>query len=262
MADEFSFASSIAPQETPFEFSSRQFVYIPDNNNSSYPSGQIIFDLAGLSNSGKFVDFKQSFLTIPVVLNVNCSAGAFATANVENAFAMSLKNHVFQLINSMSLEITNNSVVNLTNFSNLDINYKILNSISSEELQNLAPSILFGKDTAESITYTSAASLQGLGECNNTIKQTAFSPTGGWGTTSYTQNQGRASRMLYTSFDPASANAANFTSAGLMGSAGKNYTAYTTTNITTYVMATLPLRFLHDIFDKLPLAKGIYARLI
>jgi len=120
MADEYTFATSVAPQETDFEFSNRQYVWIPDNNNSSYPSGQVIYDLAGLSNSGKFVDYTQSFLTVPLVLNVNVSAGA-GTASVENAFAASLKNHVLQLVNSISVEITNNSVVNLSNYSNLFI---------------------------------------------------------------------------------------------------------------------------------------------
>ena len=127
MADEFTWASSVSPQDTDFQFDSRQYIFVPDQNSQSYPNGQISLDLAGLSNSGKWIDWKQSFLTIPLVLNINSSAVAFATANTENAFAASLKNHVYHLIHSMSLQITNNDVVNLTSFSNLDINYKILN---------------------------------------------------------------------------------------------------------------------------------------
>ena len=69
-----------------------------------------------------------------------------AAASAENNFAASLKNSVFQLISSMSVQLTNNDIVNLTNFSNLDINYKILNRLSTDEVENLAPSILFSKD--------------------------------------------------------------------------------------------------------------------
>ena len=155
MADEYDFASSLAPQGTDFQFDSRQFVYIPDQNNGSYPNSQVTFDLAGLSNSGKWISWKDSNLVIPLVLNVNCSAGTFSGATAENNFCASLKNSVFQLISSMSVELTNNSIVNLTNFSNLDINYRLLNRISSEEMENLAPSILFSKDSAESITSVS-----------------------------------------------------------------------------------------------------------
>ena len=126
MADEYTFAKSLTPQGTEFEFDTRQFVYINDQNNGSYPNGQISFDLAGLSNSGKFVDWSQTNIVIPLILNVNSSTGSFSTANIENAFSASLKNSALQLIQSIDVQITNNSVVNLTNFSNLDISYKLL----------------------------------------------------------------------------------------------------------------------------------------
>ena len=190
MADEYTFAKSLAPQDTDFEFDTRQFIYIPDQNNSSYPNGQVQFDLAGLSNSGKFIDWSQSFIQVPLVLNVNSSAGAFSGTSAENNFAASLKNHVYQLVHSMDIQLSNNSICNLTSFSNLDINYKILNKMSTEEIENLAPTILFGKDTAESITYKSAASASGLGEQNNVIDETALSTANGWG---YTQNKGSPS---------------------------------------------------------------------
>ena len=261
MADEYTFAKSLTPQGTEFEFDTRQFVYINDQNNGSYPNGQISFDLAGLSNSGKFVDWSQTNIVIPLILNVNSSTGSFSTANIENAFSASLKNSALQLIQSIDVQITNNSVVNLTNFSNLDISYKLLNRISSEELANLAPSILFGKDTAESITYNSTFNANGLGECNNVIADTIFSPSGGWGAT-YTTNKGRQDRMKYTSFDPAATQAAKFTNTTITNNSGKNYATYSTSNNTFYITATIPLRFIHDLFDKLPLIRGAYVRLL
>ena len=54
MADETAFNLSTNPQETLFQFSSRQYTYIPDQNSGSYPNGSIVFDLASLANSGKF----------------------------------------------------------------------------------------------------------------------------------------------------------------------------------------------------------------
>ena len=201
MADLYSLQSTLAPQSPEFVFSERQVVYVPDSNNGSYPSGVVSFDLTSLANQSKWLDLQQSFISIPLVMQLKASGGAFSTANVENAFAMSLKNHVFQLLHSMSLEIGNNSVVNLTNFANVDINYKILNSFSEDDVQNLGSSILFGGlDTPESVNYQGADAPNGLGECNNTIKQTVFTSAGGYGTTSMTQNKGRLERMKYTSF--------------------------------------------------------------
>ena len=96
----------------------------------------------------------------------------------------------------MSLEVGNNSVVNLTNFANIDINYKILNSFSQDDVKNLGPSLLFGGlDTPESVSYKGVDAPEGLAECNNKIKETVFTSAGGYGTTSYTQNKGRAERI-------------------------------------------------------------------
>ena len=261
--DETTFQHSLDPQETEFEFSNRQFAWLPDSNNSSYANGQIVFDCASLANSGKFIDWSQSYLTIPLVLDVNLSA--VTTAAVENVFAASLKNGYHQLINSLSVEITNNSVVNLTNFSNIKINYDLLSTCSREDELNFLPSMNFVKDTAESLIYRKDANAMGYGECNNTIAQSLFTPVSGWGKTSFTQNQGRLQRMVSTSFDPSTALnavAANYTSQTATSLAVKNYATQNTTDMVYYILATIPLKVIHDIFKKLPLTKGMYARII
>ena len=181
--DETSFANSLSPQETEFEFSSRQYAWLPDSNNGSYSNGQVIFDCASLANSGKMVDWSQAYLTIPLVLNVNLGTNTVATA--ENVFAASMKNGFHNLINSLSCEVTNNSVINLTNMSNLAINYKLLTTCSKEDEQNFLPSINFVKDNAESIYYQPDANKTGFGECNNTIASQVFNPASGWGQTAF-----------------------------------------------------------------------------
>ena len=120
--DEFAFYNSQNEQKTEFIFNNVQQVYIPDQNSGSYPNGQVVFDLASLSNSGKYIDFQNSYITVPLVMNLNVTASTASSA--ENAFAASLKNGFHQLINSMSVEVTNAQVVNLTNLSNLDIHYR------------------------------------------------------------------------------------------------------------------------------------------
>jgi hypothetical protein len=261
--DETTFQHSLDPQQTEFEFSNRQFAWLPDSNNSSYANGQIVFDCASLANSGKFIDWSQSYLTIPLVLDVNLSAAT--TASVENVFAASLKNGYHQLINSLSVEITNNSVVNLCNFSNIKINYDLLSTCSREDELNFLPSLNFVKDTAESLIYRKDATSAGYGETNNIIAQTVFNPTSGWGKTAFTQNQGRLQRMVNTSFDPSTtlnALTSNYTSQTATTLAVKNYATQNTTDMVYYILATIPLKVIHDIFKKLPLTKGMYARII
>ena len=101
--DEFAYYNAQNEQKNEFLFQNVQHVWCPDQNNGSYPNGQILFDLASLSNSGKYIDFQQSYIVVPLVVTTICTA---STANaVENAFMTSLKNGYHQLINSMSVEI-------------------------------------------------------------------------------------------------------------------------------------------------------------
>jgi hypothetical protein len=262
MADLYTFQSSTTPIEHPYLFQSRQFTFVPDSNSGNYPNGAVVFDLASLSNSGRWLDLKQSYVTIPLVLSVQGNAALTVTA--ENAFAASLKNGYHQLINSLSVELTNNQIVNLTSFSNLDINYKLLTKTSYEDLQNFGSSIGFQKDTTEGILYRSVADPNGLGECNNKIQQTLFTTSNGWGVNGMNFNQGRINRMLNTSYDPLATEQAKFTTAALLQQAGKNYVDRTTSTsyINYYILATIPLRILHDAFEKLPLMRGAYFRLI
>ena len=197
--DEFSYYNRQQEIKSEFIYSNAQHVYVPDQNSGSYPNGQVLFDLASLSNSGKYIDFQQSFIEVPLVMNLNMPS---STGDKENVFACSLKNGFHQLINSMSVEITNCQVVNLTNFSNLDINYRILSTCSREDELNFLPSINFHKDTAESIYYTDVSGATGLGESNNIIKQNLWDSGNGWGAKGWNTNAGRLQRELNTSFDP------------------------------------------------------------
>ena len=202
---------------------------------------------------------------MPLVATTVLTAGA---ASAENAFMTSLKNGYHQLINSMSVEITNAQVVSLTNFSNLDINYKLLTTSSVEDERNFLPSINFHKDTAESIMYAGAAGTVGVGEYNNVIKQSLWTSGTGWGKTGWNCNSGRLKRMLNTSFDPVNAlygsGGAKLVNENATKAVGKNYytTASTATDNVHYILATIPLKIIHDLFKKMPLVKGAYVRLI
>lgn len=261
--DEFAYHNSTQENENEFLFQNRQFIYVNDQNNSTYPNGQVQFDLASLSNGGKFIDWSQSFVAVPLVMNVNFTS--LGAQNAENIFVASLKNGFHNLINSMSVEITNCQTVNLTNLSNLDINFRLLTSSGISDERNFLPSINFAKDSAETITYqgTGTANGTGLGECNNVIKQSVFTSATGYGATGFgSSNVGRVERIRNTSFDPSGCTQSVYTSLASLNASGKNYVKQTgTTDVTYYILATIPLKICHDIFRKLPLTKGMYMRL-
>lgn len=263
--DEFAFYNSQQEQKNEFIFQNSQYVYCPDQNSGSYPNGQVVFDLASLSNSGKFIDFQSSHITVPLVMDITNTLQA--GNNAQNLFSASLKNGYHQLINSMSVEITNAQVVNLTNFSNLDINYRLLTTSSLEDERNFLPSINFHKDTAESIYYSDVKSASGIGESNNVIANSNFTTTDGWGASFINHNDGRLKRCFNTSFDPADSSIGSekfkLVNASTVKTSGKNFAEKTgNTSVQYYILATIPLKIIHDLFKNLPLTRNMYMRLI
>ena len=256
ISDKFTFQNSLETDENDYVFDSKQFVYVPDQNNGSYPSGQIRFDATALSNSGKMFDPLQSFITVPLVLQVS---GTFAQSGA-NVFAASLKNGYHNLINSISVELGNNQIVNTTNLTNLDINYQLLTTMTQDSLQNFGSSIGFSPDTHTSIGYAAAANANGVGEYNNVITDALFAANGSFSGTKNAINSGRAERMMSTSFDPATLSFPSI-NAARCNSSGKSYSVTNIANVLNYyILATIPLRILHDVFRKLPLMRNAYFR--
>ena len=199
-------------------------------------------------------------------MNVNFT-GSTAVPDNADVFAASLKNGFHQLINSMSVEITNAQVINLTNLSNLDIHYKLLTTCSREDELNFLPSTNFHKDTAESLFYYDTSGAFGFGEANNIIEQSNFAPSTRWGNSGWNSNSGRLARQLNTSFDPINgmngSGQTGLTSENACKNVGKNYCIINgNTDVNHYILATIPLKIIHDLFKKLPLTKGMYMRLI
>ena len=193
MADAYSISQSLADQDNDFLTNSRNFVWINDSNNGSYQN-QVVFDLASISNSGRYFDATQSFIVIPLVMTLTSTAGDINNTSFENNFALSYKNSFANLVHSMHVEITNNAVVSTMAYSNQAMTFGLLTKLSADDVVSLAPSLNFGMDTALGIKYNVAASTSGLGDTNNSIASTLFNPTSGYGQTLWNQNAGRFER--------------------------------------------------------------------
>ena len=197
-------------------------------------------------------------------MTLNSIASQMNNTTGENNFAASLKNGYHQLIHSMNAELGNNSVVSTSSYTNMAINYQLLTGMSREDEQNFGTTIGFSKDEALSLRYLAAANPPGLGEVNNVITRPNFDPAAGYGASAYLQNQGRLNRMINsTSYDVAMENTENL--AQVIAS-GKNFSqrdatvqnpgAGTGTVVNYYIIATIPLHILCDLFAKMPLVKG------
>lgn len=150
-------------------FVSKQWSYIIDSNSGVYLSSQVTIDTSSWSNSGKFVDWAECYLTIPMVMVAYPTAAIAGWDAWDASWLVGIKNGHHQLIDSMSVDIQNSSVLQLTRFTNIYANYRMLTSMAATELKNIAPSIGFFPDTSDSFGYSAAASPSGQGSTNNLV---------------------------------------------------------------------------------------------
>ena len=136
MADEYVFNASQNQTGTDsFIYKDKQFVWIQDTNNGSYQSSQVVFDLTSFSNAGKTLSLAESFIVIPLGIDMTLPNNVTLKNSAENAYAVSLKNSVLHLIHSLELQLSNNTIIPIQPYLNELRNFEILTSFSGEDVQ-------------------------------------------------------------------------------------------------------------------------------
>ncbi len=216
------------------------------------------------------------------------------------SWSVGIKNGHHQLIHSFSCEINNSSVAQLVPYTNLYVSYKLMTSLSANELHTVAKSIGFYPDTPDSFNFNSSASYDGKGVSNCRVfgfeklypnqsgqiigvDTTAGNVQGAYTngdpvdfaylatlptshTTITSANFGLYQRCKMLAFDPD--RYTNFITSASCGTLLKNYyytnsggTTNTNAKVWQYI-ARIRLKDLHDVFDKLGLVRGLYMRFI
>lgn len=270
MADTLLFEQSTEQQGTPEPFISRQVVQVLDQNGGNY-NGQIQIDTSSLSNSGKYASYGEAYLVIPLVTRLTATGATAggALTGVDCPLGVGLKCGSHQLIHSLSVSYNNSDVVQLTPYNNFYVQYKLMSSMSWDDVRKIGPSIGFYPDTADTFYYRVGAGgttgdRSGYGMCNNRNY-----PYGGAVTSTSTG---------LTAADTAAPNA------GLLQRQRWNNVSHDTAPITTlmdetnakalgknlymeddgtyskvwYTLAKIRLKDLHSFFEQLPLVKGAF----
>ena len=169
-SDSVIFTESINNDSSQSEMTDKQFLYVNDNNNSNY-SSQIVFDTTPLSTNGGYISWMESFLSIPLVLQIE-SPGITALTNLD--FAVGLKSGFWQILNSITVELNGSNIVQQVSLINVISSFRANTSWSQDSLKNWGSVCGFYPDTAPSWLYCSAVQSQtnslspnGTGICNN-----------------------------------------------------------------------------------------------
>jgi hypothetical protein len=275
--DKTIFDSAISSEDMKKYISSKEMVWVQDQNGGSYVN-QFILDTSVLANTQRWCDFSEAYLEIPYT--ITCKSSVDNAANV-NAFALGLKNGTHQLIDSIQVDYNNTNVVQLQSNLNAFVNFKMMSSFSEDDLKKHGPKLIFSPDSAGSFVYNVNATpgRNGWGVCNNgvsSLAQTyALGQTAGNANSLQTYNTGFYNRLLETSY-PALTAAYGYGALPILGTTaaasatklntmGKNYVSDNAGAAAARVwqwniLATIRLKDLSDFFAKLPIVRGAMLR--
>ena len=131
MSDTMVFEMASSSEASPNIFLRRDFVAIQNNNNQNYSSNQLTIDTSQLANSNRYINYREGYLQIPLLITATCDA-AFAPLDPGTSFdyAVGLKNNYLTIIHSMTLDLNGTAVAQTVPFQSLYQNFRLLTTLS------------------------------------------------------------------------------------------------------------------------------------
>jgi hypothetical protein len=197
MCDKLVFDLSQEVEGSPNVFIRKDWINILDNQNTNYQNNQSIIDTSQLSNSNKYMSYREAYLSVPLTLSVTTPAGIDVTpdytagavastgANVAVAgrsdLSLGLKNWFGSMIHSFTLDYNGTTIVQQTPFCNMWNTFKLLTTLSYSDIKTIGCTIGFYPDTSNSwffnqLTQVATGATFGnpqVGKyiCNNVLSQ-------------------------------------------------------------------------------------------
>ena len=287
--DKLIFDLSNEIEGNPEIFTRKDWISILDNQNQNYNNNQSVIDTSQLSNSNKYMSYREAYLSVPLTLTLQANAlGAGSIVAGANQNAIGLKSWFGNIIHSFTCDMNGTTIIQQTPYINMINCFKLLTSLSYQDIITNGASLGFYPDDPTSWTFTDDVSQFGQGVCNNTqvslnqngtpsapVPQAPFPMDVANSFNSGNGNLGFAVRQTYFNYNPdalcdggvaitygalLSANACNqiyksYLSTFTVGAAGvRGCVQYS-------IMAQIWLKHIHDFWNELPLVKGTFFKM-
>lgn len=276
--DETVYDMSQQTNSNPNIFIKKDWVSILDNQNGVYTGNQCVIDTSQLSNSNKWMNYSESYLEVPLLLTLGArdASANFLPNTAANScdYALSLKNWYGSVIHSISVDLNGTTVIQQTGFQSLWNTFKLMTTLSYNDLTTLGPTIGFYPDTSSSYDFFSSDASGGKGVCNNR-NSNAFPVVSGAFNSLESFNRGFYERQRAWNFNVdglsgigttdtfkdliTQSNLQNIYKSHIFKKTNGTSSVYGMFQI--QIMATIFLRHLHSFFDKLPLCKGVFFKM-
>ena len=293
MADDLIYQMSSQSEGTPSVFTKKDWLSILDNQNQSYNGNQSVIDTSQLANSNKFINYREGYLTIPLLLTATANPTSAVVATPATAggsldYAVGLKNWYGSIIHSFTVDYNGTTIIQQTPYIGLWNSFRLMTSLSLDDITTQGSTIGFFPDTATSIgatnaTYAAAGYVNGPASTavNNNNLPTSLPPIASQFNQLTSWNQGLYRRQQYWNMDPAGvAGGVSQTYSSLLSAANmtllwKSYVfnkingVYNagppiTTTVAVWqcaITAQVYLKHLHMFFERIPLLKGVFMKI-
>jgi len=279
MKDLVTYSKSVEEKSSDSVFLNQSWLQVLDSNNGSYSSSQATLETTSLASSDRFMDYREAYLSIPLLLtlgnstNVN-TAGLTGATNVSKI--MGLKNSYTSLIHSMSVDLNGTNIIQSTPFSELYNAFKLMTSLSWNDVLTQGPSIGFFPDdimAATAFTADNVGGKAGMVVNNNDV----LTPTLDAAAVGKIGNKGFAERLRFINYDadakvggdPLEVSQSTFLTKAAADQLYKSQVitkhaggASASPVVQTQVMAIVKLKHLHSYFQNVPMSKGCQYRFI
>lgn len=179
-------------EDTSPDFTSKQWSFMNDQNQSNYSTKQLVFDLSGFYNSQRFINLSEMFLVIPLVTvlspddlftadTAGPSKGVYdglgpcqAATGIQyptDLFAVGFKSGYWNLIYSMSVNVDGQDVVQLTPNINYYCSFMANTKWSRSDIAKHGPMCGFLPDDELSwgVNPSQIGNANGYGVYNNSL---------------------------------------------------------------------------------------------
>ncbi len=148
MCDKLVFDLAQEVEGSPNVFIRKDWLNILDNQNQNYNNNQSVLDTSQLSNSNKYMSYREAYFLIPMTLTLQQTTvnGGFTPATTPSDFAVGLKNWFGQIIHSFTLDYNGTTIVQQTPYVNMWNSFKLMTSLSYSDIITQGPTIGFFPD--------------------------------------------------------------------------------------------------------------------
>jgi hypothetical protein len=285
MSDQMIYDLSQATEGSPNVFIRKDYLSLLDNQNGSYSGNQSVIDTSQLSNSNRYMGYQSAYLQIPMIMTLTADANSAlfnpTSTTLSADYACGLKNWYGSVIHSLQTDYNGVTVIQQTNFQGLWNTFKLMTTLSYDDILAHGSEIGFYPDDALAVIFSAAANPNGVGTCFTQNAMTVPVVTGVHSTYN-SGNIGFFKRQQYINYDPVTSLAGILGGLTAPGSAAFS-TLLTATNAATAwkshifnkilgdagargviqwaINGIVKLRHLHNLFEKMPLLKGVYLKI-